>query len=130
MASGEDLMMSGYPIKVRELSWDRTSRLLATGGGPVPCVWNVSGKGPAGTTPDQFEAHEDKVTALAFQHAGPLLASAGDDGLVALWHPGKHAKTVATAKQKSGITQLGWSPDDRRLAFGTAAGTVAVYALK
>ncbi len=130
IATGEDLMMSGYPIKVRELSWDHTSRFLATGGGSAPCVWDVSGKGPADTRPVQLEAHEDRVTALAFQHAGPVLASAGDDGLVALWHPGKHEKTLATARQNSAITQLAWSPDDRRLAFGTAAGTVAGYAVK
>ncbi len=41
---GQDLMMSGYPTKVRELSWDCTSQYLATGGGDTPCVWDVSGK--------------------------------------------------------------------------------------
>ena len=123
-------MMSGYPTKVRELAWDRTSRYLATGGGPVPCVWDVSGKGPAGTKPLQFEAHEGCVTALAFQHSGPLLASAGADGLVALWQPGRHKRPLARARFGSGITQMAWSPDDRRLGTGTESGGVRVHVLK
>jgi WD40 repeat protein len=130
MQTGEDLMMSGYPTKVRELAWDHTSRFLATGGGDNPCVWDVSGKGPAGTKPYQFEAHQAKVTALAFQHAGPILASAGADGLVALWQPGKHKRALAQATHPAAITQMSWSPDNRRLALGTDSGLVAVYALR
>jgi WD40 repeat protein len=128
--TGEDLMMSGYPVKVRELSWDPTSRYLATGGGATPCVWDVSGKGPAGTKPLQFEGHKANVTGLAFQHSGPLLASAGADGLVMLWHPGKHKRALAQAQAGSGITQVAWSADDRRLGVGTESGAVRVYALE
>ncbi len=130
MKTGDDLMMSGYPLKVRELSWDPTSRFLATGGGPTPCVWDVSGKGPAGTTPLQFEGHQDKVTALAFQHAGPILASAGADGRVFLWHPGKHKKPLAKIEADAAITQLAWSPGDDCLAVGTEGGSVHVYLLQ
>jgi WD40 repeat protein len=126
--TGKDLMMSGYPTKVRELAWDSTSRYLATGGGAVPCVWDVSGKGPAGTEPLQFAAHRARVTALAFQHSGPMLASAGADGLVALWQPGKQKRVLTHASYRSAITQIGWSRDDHRLALGTESGMVAVHA--
>lgn len=128
--TGEDLMMSGYPVKVRELAWDCTSRYLATGGGSMPCVWDVSGKGPAGSKPLQLEAHQGKVTALAFQHAGPILASAGADGLVALWQPGKHKRALAQATHRASITQITWSPGDHRLAFGTESGIIAVHAFQ
>jgi WD40 repeat protein len=129
LKTGEDLMMSGYPVKVRELSWDHTSRYLATGGGAVPCVWDVSGKGPAGTRPLQFEGHKANVTGLAFQHSGPLLASAGADGQVMLWHPGKHKRALAQAQAGSGITQVAWSADDQRLVVGTESGAVRAYVL-
>ena len=127
LASGEDLEMAGYPNKVRELAWDPTGRYLATGGGPVPCVWDCSGKGPAGTTPKQLEAHTEKVTGLAYQKSGPLLVSAGADGLLALWHPAKQLGALALAKQETPLAQVAWSPDDERVACGTEAGTVAVY---
>lgn len=130
LRTGEDLEMAGYPTKVRELSWDSTSRYLATGGGPAACVWDCSGKGPAGTTPLQFEAHPQRVTALAFQRSGPLLASAGTEGQVALWHPGKQLGTLALTKLEAPISQLTWSPDDSQLAVGTEAGGVAVFAVR
>jgi WD40 repeat protein len=128
--SGEDLMMSGYPTKVRELAWDCTSRFLATGGGDTPCVWDVSGKGPAGKKPLQFEGHKAKVTALAFQRGGPLLASAGADGLVFLWEPGKHKRPLAQSQVESAVTQASWAPGDDRLGIGTESVTIRVCTLE
>lgn len=128
--TGEDLQMSGYPTKVRELSWDPTSRFLATGGGAVPCVWDCAGKGPAGTAPLQFEAHTDRLSALAFQHKGPVLASAGLDGLVAAWEPGKQQNALALVKLDAPVSQIAWSPNDRYLAVGTETGLLAVYAAR
>lgn len=129
VADGEDLMMSGYETKVRELSWDHTSRYLATGGGAEPCVWDVSGDGPEGTRPTQLKAHSGRVTALSYQHAGMKLASAGADGLIAIWRPDIADRPIARAKTSLGWTQLAWSPDDRRLAAGGQSGLVAVYSL-
>ena len=91
----------------RELSWDHTSRFLATGGGDPPCVWDVSGKGPAGTKPRQLQAHQAKVTALAFQHAGPMLASGGADGQVALWQPAKNQRLLTAAAHANSDHAIG-----------------------
>jgi WD40 repeat protein len=126
---GEDLMMSGYPSKVKELSWDSGSRYLATGGGPMPCVWDCSGKGPAGTTPLQYESHTDRVSALAFQHQGLLLATGGLDTLLALWGVGQKKTPLVLEYQPSPVSQLAWSPDDKHLALGTERGDVVLYSL-
>jgi WD40 repeat protein len=129
LKTGDDLQMAGYPTKVRELAWDATSRYLATGGGPVPCVWDFAGKGPAGSTPIQLEAHKDNVSCLTYQHQGALLASGGDDGLVVLWQPSKQKGTLALAKHEGAVSQLAWSADDQRLAVGTADGSVVMYGI-
>jgi WD40 repeat protein len=129
LATGEDLQMTGYPTKVRELSWDESSRYLATGGGPSPCVWDFSGKGPAGSQPLQFEAHKDNVTCLAFQGRGSYLVSGGEDGLVALWQPGKQRGALALAKHSGAVSQMVWSSDHQQLAVSTAQGQVVVYTL-
>lgn len=125
--SGKDLQMYGYPTKVRELAWSPDSRHLATGGGPDVTVWDCSGKGPAGTTPIQLQAHEELVSALAYQNGGPLLASAGRDGLVVLWEPGRRTSPIALESPGSAVTHLAWSPDDRRLAAGCESGGVSVF---
>ena len=85
MATGEDLQMSGYLTKVRELSWDATSRYLATGGGQEVTVWDCSGRGPAGTKPITLSGHQDFLSVVRFQHRGKLLASGCADGLVYVW---------------------------------------------
>jgi WD40 repeat protein len=125
--SGQDLQMSGYPVKVRELSWDATSRYLATGGGPAVTIWDCGGKGPAGTTPLQLEGHDGLVTALAYQGKGTLLASGGEDGRVLLWQPGKAKGPLSQADVGSGVVQLSWAPDDRSVAVGTEEGRVVVF---
>lgn len=135
-ASGEDLQMWGYETKMRELAWDPTSRYLASGGGRDAVVWDVrAGKhGPEGSTPVMLALHETFLSALAYQHratkdAPALLASAGQDGLVALWDPTRSRKPLAQFGFNTPISQLVWSPDDRTLAVGGADGTVAVLAV-
>ncbi|KAB8145634.1 WD40 repeat domain-containing protein [Chloroflexia bacterium SDU3-3] len=126
--TGQDLQMWGYPSKVRELAWDASSRYLATGGAHTVTVWDCAGKGPEGSRPLQLAAHEDMVSALDFQRRGGLLASGGEDGLVAVWHVGKGRRPLAQLGGGSAVAQLAWSPDDRWLAVGRADGTVALYA--
>ncbi|HEY7063455.1 MAG TPA: WD40 repeat domain-containing protein [Chloroflexota bacterium] len=124
--SGQDLQMWGYPRKVRELAWDGTSRYLATGGGPVVVVCDCSGKGPEGTKPKMLDAHTAPLSALACQRAGPLLASAGEDGQVVVWELGRWRKPRAQYDLGEPLSHVAWAPDDRILAVGGAGGTVAV----
>ena len=127
VATGDNLQMSGYPTKVRELSWDATGRWMATGGGEAICVWDFAGAGPEGSTPIQLEAHTENLACLAYQPRGALLASGGEDGLVALWQPSMQQGPLALARHDAAVSQLAWSSDDRRLAVGTAEGSIALY---
>jgi WD40 repeat protein len=122
--SGRDLQMSGYPRKVRELSWHYSSRYLATGGGHFPWVWDCSGHGPAGTTPLQFEFHEEPVSALAFQHAGDFLASGALDGTLAIWAPGQTDRPIAIRGLGDEIVAIAWLPADNAFVVVTLRGDV------
>jgi WD40 repeat protein len=128
--SGKDLQMYGYAHKVKELAWDFTSRYLATGGGPLVCVWDCAGKGPEGSKPQMLEGHAEggDLTSVAFQHKGYLLASAGRDGKVLLWQPGnKKAPLVGSDQFEGEATTLAWSADDKMIAVGSAVGDVVIY---
>jgi len=122
-----ELHMSGYETKVKVLSFDHTSRWLATGGGRDACVWDCSGSGPEGREPAMLP-HDTPVCAVAFQTTHGLLATAANDGTVQLWSPERRQPLRATVKMPAAATKLAWSPDDGRLAIGTEKGHVFVLA--
>lgn len=128
--TGEDLQMWGYPTKVRELAWDSVGRWLATGGGPEACVWDCSGKGPAGTHPLQLRLTGASVRALGFRPGpDPLLAVGFADGTVGLWRLGKVASRIDLFRLDAGISQLAWQPQQGRiLALATEEGGLAGFA--
>ena len=109
MKSGKDAQMWGFPTKVLELSWDSKGRWLATGGGASVCLWDCSGRGPAGRKPRQYDAHESKLTQLSFQPDGTLLASTDADAFLLLWDPLKSDKIVAGLLLSSPARCLRWS---------------------
>ncbi|MCU0720722.1 MAG: WD40 repeat domain-containing protein [Pirellula sp.] len=125
--SGEDAQMSGFPTKVLELSWDRSGRWLATGGGAVICLWDCAGKGPAGRRPWQYDAHLNRVTQLAFQTHGDRLASADSDGFLFLWEPLKHDKIIGGVGLKAAASCLRWNRKGA-LAVGQRDGHLVKFA--
>ena len=122
-----ELHMSGYEGKVKFLSFDHTSRWLATSGGRDACIWDCSGDGPEGREPAMLP-HDAPVCAVAFQHSHGLLATASQDGVVQLWSPERKQPLRATVKMPAAATKLAWSPNDTQLAIGSEKG--AVYVLQ
>lgn len=122
-----ELHMSGYETKVKHLSFDYTSRWLATSGGRDACIWDCSGAGPEGREPAMLP-HDAPVCAVKFQNTHGILATAAQDGTVQLWSPERRQPLRATVKMPSPATRLAWSPDDGYLAIGTEKGHI--YVLK
>jgi WD40 repeat protein len=119
--------MSGYPVKVRELAWDASSRYLATGGSAIVIVWDCSGKGPSGTKPIELDGHDLPLTALAYQPNGRFLISGCRGGKIVLWNPAKARKPIRRSELRGEITGLRWAPDSRNLAASSSTGTVRVF---
>ncbi len=123
---GNELAMSGYPAKVRELAWHPSSRYLATGGGETIMAWDCSGAGPSGTSPRLLEGHAARITCLAYQRSGHLLASSAEDGQVLVWNVGKSLQALRQIRLDSAVTALAWSADDRTVLAGTHDGSLAL----
>ena len=121
--SDVELQMSGYETKVRHLSFDCSSRWLATSGSQDACIWDCSGAGPEGREPAMLP-HDAPVCAAAFQVGHGLLATASQDGAVMLWSPERRQPLRATVKMPAAATSLAWSPDDKLLAIGSEKGIV------
>lgn len=127
IATGVDLCMSGYYRKVRELAWDPSARFLATGGSVEICIWDCSGNGPEGTTPLILKAHQEPLTALAYQHRGSLLASGDEVGELLIWRPATSKRPRHGFRFNEPITRLAWSPQDNALAVADADGNLRLF---
>lgn len=121
--SGEDFQMSGYPTKVKHLSWSADGRFFATGGGQDLIIWDCSGTGPQKKKPAVLPVHSQPISAVRFSHTDSQVASAGEDGLVYLFDLELGAP-LAGLLDDSGVTALAWSRDDKILAIGYASGRI------
>jgi WD40 repeat protein len=124
---GEPLQMSGYASKVKQLAWDHRSRRLATGGGEIVTVWDVSGSGPEGRRPQQLMGHEQRITALAYKPGGDVLASGGKDGELCLWNPLASDAGVRAHTFSQPVEVVVWSGNGARLAAAAIDGTMALF---
>jgi len=129
--TGNDLQMWGYETKVLELAWSLNSHYLATGGGTQVVIWDCSGVGPENTQPNMLEGHQHLIKHLQFQRQGMLLASGGNDGMLAIWKVRKKkAALLADAMFKAPIASVAWSPDDRRIAVSDESGALSIAAVR
>jgi WD40 repeat protein len=127
VATGKELQMSGYPLKVAQLCWESALKVLATAGSPAITVWDCSGKGPRGRRPQTWMHHRHPIRTMRYQKDGPRLASGCAEGRVAIWRPSKRRDPDMTAQLNSPITDLAWSLGSSRLAAATENGRVVAF---
>ncbi len=124
----EDLEMSGYPTKVRELAWSADGKQLATGGAAEVTVWRFAGRGPAGTRPIQLRGHVLPVTDIAFYGSGSLLVSGGEDGQLLIWDLIRSTKKpLGGVLVPSAVSRVSWHPRERVALAAYASGRLAAW---
>ena len=127
LVAGTQSEMKGYPGKVTLTAF--SSRYLATSAGELIVLWNIGGDGPEGTAPLQLKEHSDRLTQLAFQPEGALLASGARDRRVLLWAPAQGTAPIDADLLGEEVALLRWSRDGQQLLAGDRAGALALYAL-
>lgn len=125
--SGEHAQMWGFPTKVLQLSWDRTGKWLATGGGSSVVLWDCSGKGPMGRQPELLECHVNKITALAYEPTGDFLVSTDGDGLLCVWNPQLQKELLGGKSLTAAGSCIRWTSTGDLLAVGQDDGIVVVF---
>jgi WD40 repeat protein len=130
VAAGTQSQMRGYGAKVALTSWSANSRLLATAADPQIIVWDFSGRGPEGSEPLQLAAHTARLTQLAFQPRGSLLAAGARDHRITLWRLTQPQQPIDADLLSEEVALLRWSPGGEQLAVADRAGVLSIYALR
>lgn len=122
--------MRGYGAKVALTSWNAHSRHLATAADQQIIVWDFTGAGPEGSEPLLLNAHTARLTQLAFQPQGPLLAAGARDHRVTLWRLNRPQQPIDADLLGDEVALLRWSHDGSQLAVGDRSGVLTIYALR
>ena len=122
LADGKHMRMTGYPAKVKSLSWSAKGKWLASSGAPAAIVWPFQAKdGPMGKAPLELGTRGNAMVTAVACHP-----SRGDRRRSAMPTAWCMAARFADAKEvllrrpgKGAITSMMWDGEDRRIAFGS-----------
>jgi WD40 repeat protein len=122
------MRMTGYPAKVKSVSWSAKGKWLASSGAPAAIVWPFSSKdGPMGKAPLELGTRANiMVTQVAFHPAEEVLAIGFIDGMILGVRIADQKEALLRRPGKGAITGLSWSASGKLLAFSSEAGDCGV----
>ena len=122
------MRMTGYPAKVKSLSWSPKGKWLASSGAPAAIVWPFSSKdGPMGKAPLELGTRANiMVTQVSFHPAEEVLAIGFIDGMILGVRVADGKEALLRRPGKGAITGMGWSANGKLLAFASDAGDCGV----
>lgn len=127
VADGKDYRMSGYPSKIRDLSWSWDSQYVCASGADAVTAWYCGGGGPAGRPPIELGYAYDSTVARVSCHPSELMVAAGySNGTVLIGDITNGEALIAKPSGGGAATALDWSPDGATLVAGTETGTAAI----
>jgi WD40 repeat protein len=85
-------------------------------------VWRRQGEGGGLGAPVDLVGHRDWAVDASFAPQGPLLASVGLDGTVALWDPAGTTDPLERVSVAGELGVLAWRPDGAAVAVGGPSG--------
>jgi len=120
--------MQGFPGKIRSFDWSasKTSPLLVSSSGADIVVWEKHPDLNVGWEGEVIKGHNSTVGLIAFKPKSEILASADENGRIAIW---KDAKDWVQALETpmGEITALQWQPQGKKLAAANADGVLMLW---
>ncbi|HKF35294.1 MAG TPA: hypothetical protein VKB35_00210 [Ktedonobacteraceae bacterium] len=125
-------------LPMRAVSFASSGQLAVGGDDGMARLWNglvcrQQGQGNFGNQcmdmPQRLNAHVGVVRALAWSPDARLLATGGDDGLLAIWYPAQQAQTPLLKVQHTApVLALAWSSSGKQVATASS-NTVTIWEL-
>ncbi|MDD7911810.1 MULTISPECIES: WD40 repeat domain-containing protein [Pseudovibrio] len=131
LSDNQDMRMSGYPNKIKSISWSAKTKYLASSGASAAILWPFTGKnGPMGQQPLQLGARADTAVSVVCCHPKEdMLAIGYKDGMVLAVRFSDGAEVLLRRPGQGAISALSWDKAGLRLAFGTEEGAAGVITI-
>lgn len=132
LADNKHMRMSGYPSRVRSMSFSHDGKLLATSGAESVILWPFGTKdGPMGKDPGMLAPAREgsRVTCVACHPDKEAVAVGYSDGMVMMARISDAAEILVRGPDGGEVTALAWHANGVSLCYGTDEGKAGVLNL-
>jgi WD40 repeat protein len=127
LADNRHMRMSGYPGRVRSMSWSAGGKSLATSGADMVILWPFASKdGPMGKEPAMLAPLQARVTMVACHPKQDILACGYADGTILMVRLEDGAEILVRRNGTPPVAALGWNAKGTLLAFADEEGSGGV----
>jgi WD40 repeat protein len=130
LADNRHMRMTGYPGRVRSLSWSAGGKSLATSGADTVIMWPFASKdGPMGKEPAMLAPLQARVTAVACHPKNDILAAGYSNGVVLMVRLNDGAEILVRKDGGEPVSALAWNAKGTTLAFAAENGDAGLLGL-
>jgi WD40 repeat protein len=130
LADNRHMRMSGYPGRVKSMSWSVGGRFLATSGADTVIIWPFMSKdGPMGKQPAMLAPLQSRVTTVACHPRQDVLAAGYEDGTVLMVRLEDGAEILVRRNGTAAVAALAWNAKGTLLAFADEEGRAGILPL-
>jgi WD40 repeat protein len=130
LADHRHMRMTGYPGRVRSMSWSAGGKALATSGADTVILWPFASKdGPMGKEPAMLAPLQARVSVVACHPKQDILAAGYSDGTILMVRLDDGAEILVRKPSAVPVAALAWNPRGTLLAFAAEDGDAGLLTL-
>jgi WD40 repeat protein len=130
LADNRHMRMTGYPGRVRSVSWSAGGKALATSGADAVILWPFASKdGPMGKEPAMLAPLQARVTQVACHPKQDILAAGYSDGTILMVRMEDGAEILVRRNGAAPVAALAWNAKGTMLAFAAEDGEAGLLEL-
>jgi len=130
LADNRHMRMTGYPGRVRSMSWSAGGKALATSGADTVIMWPFASKdGPMGKEPAMLAPLQARVSAVACHPKQDILAAGYGDGTIRIVPLADGAEILVRRNGAAPVAALAWNAKGTLLAFADEEGDAGLLPL-
>jgi len=130
LADSRHMRMTGYPGRVRSMSWSAGGKFLATSGADTVIMWPFASKdGPMGKEPAMLAPLPARVSVVACHPKQDILAAGYSDGTILMVRLEDGAEILVRRRGPTPVAALAWNAKGTLLAFADEQGDAGMLEL-